>query len=236
MKPFFFLFVIFAFFLNFHSAFKKFRKHSAYIDNGEIGNNSLKIEQIFNQTEHKLFNQLLLNFKENEQMSEILSMFKKIKAEVTNFDENLSNYSKKVLALNQEILNYYSLNQYDSNNKEVIKLQLNRNLTILRKIKKNFTLILSEIQGVLLIFSENFPKNEIFTLKGNKEKNDNFSYYNESGNQTNNSNFSSFLIESNSSSFKEINNNTFINENSTSFDNNSNKSEVSNETQGGLAK
>lgn len=152
MKPIFFLFLIFAFYLNFHRAFKKFRKHSAYIDNGDIGNSSLRIEQIFNQTEHKLFNQLLQNFKENEQMSEILSIFKKIKAEVTNFDENLSNYSKKVLALNQEILNYYSLNQYDSYNNEVIKLQLNRNLTKLRKIKKNFTLILSEIQGVFYFF------------------------------------------------------------------------------------
>ena len=50
---------------------RKFRKHATNIDS--LDNGALKFDQFFNQTEHKLFNQLLHNFNENEQMSQIMT-------------------------------------------------------------------------------------------------------------------------------------------------------------------
>lgn len=143
MKLNFFYFFFIFYFLKVSLAHKKFRKHYSNIDN--LDNN----EQIFNQTEHKLFTQLLNNFNENEQMSEILSIFKKIKAQVRQLDEKLSFYSKKVVSLNKDLNFYYSSNKFDSSDQSLTIIQINNNIKDLKTVKENMTNLLNELQGFL---------------------------------------------------------------------------------------
>jgi len=141
-----FLFIFY--FLKVNLTHRKFRKHGTNIlDNTD--NSSLKIDQIFNQTEHKLFNQLLHNFNENEQMSEIISIFKTIKAQVKNEDEKLNNFSSKVMAFNKEILNYFESNKIDFNDKNHMNIQMNTNISALKNSRENMTNLLIEIQGII---------------------------------------------------------------------------------------
>lgn len=143
-----FLFIFFLMKLSF--GHRKFRKHATNIDG--LDNGALKFDQFFNQTEHKLFNQLLHNFNENEQMSQIISIFKTIKMQVKREDEKLTNFSNKVLAVNQEIMKYYSSNIFDLHDKTHMKTQLNVNIQTLRKAKHNMTSLLWQIQGIFFYF------------------------------------------------------------------------------------
>ena len=145
MKLLFLRFLLVFYFLKIISGHRKFRKHAANIDS--FDNGSLKLDQMFNQTEHKLFNQLLHNFNENEQMSQIISIFKTIKMQVKKEDEKLTNFSNKVLAVNQELMKYYSSNSFDLLEKTQMKTQINTNISTLRKAKQNMTHLLGEIQG-----------------------------------------------------------------------------------------
>lgn len=117
---------------------KKFRKHYSNID--DLDNN----EQVFNQTKHKLFTQLLNNFNENEQMSEILSIFKKIKTQVNHTDEKLSFYTKKVISWNQDLNFYYSFNKFDFSDRNLTIIQINNNIKALKTLKENMTSLLNE--------------------------------------------------------------------------------------------
>lgn len=191
MKKIFFVFILVTIVIVDSVGLRKFKKHGTNIDGFEAYNDSM------NQTEQKMIGRIVQNFKENEQMSEIISIFKKIKTNVQIFDEKLSNYSKKVLALNKEIKDFVSLNQFETNGKPLLSLHINQNISVLERIKANFSEILIEVQG----FSGFLNFRNLFTgITG-----DNSSNYTLGGGGVNISNFQ------NMSSFKEINNDSSLN-------------------------
>ena len=82
-------------------------------------------------------------------MSEIISIFKTIKAQVKNEDEKLNNFSSKVMAFNKEILNYFESNKIDFNDKNHMNIQMNTNISALKNSRENMTNLLIEIQGII---------------------------------------------------------------------------------------
>ena len=72
--------------------------------------------------------------------------------QVKREDEKLTNFSNKVLAVNQEIMKYYSSNIFDLHDKTRMKTQLNVNIPTLRKAKQNMISLLGQIQGKMRFF------------------------------------------------------------------------------------
>ena len=128
------------------TAHKKLRKHSTNID---PDGSPIKLVQFYNQTEQKLFTQLLHNFNENEQMSEIISIFKNLKTQVKNSDEKLSTSAEKVLGINKEIINYYSMNKFDLGDSNKTRVEFNNNVLALKKAKSYLIEILKDLQGFI---------------------------------------------------------------------------------------